>query len=58
MWRELKSGLEALQQGKLQNAVTQWRSSFGDGWGDQATQVLRPLVTLIFKDERVEEPTQ
>lgn len=58
MWRELKSGLESLQQGRLENAVAQWRSSFGNGWGDQATQVLRPLVTLIFKDEHVEEPTQ
>lgn len=58
IWRELKSGLEALRQSNLESAIGQWRTSFKEGWGDQATQVLRPLVTLIFRDERVEEPTQ
>ena len=57
IWRELKSGLERLQTGSVEKAVGHWRSSFKDGWGDQATQVLRPLVTLIFKDEGVEKPS-
>ena len=49
IWRGLKNGLEALKQGNMENAVAQWRFSFADQWGDPATQVLRPLLSLLMK---------
>jgi hypothetical protein len=50
IWRGIKSGLEALNKGGLEDAVAQWRSSFAEQWGDQATQVLRPLSALLLRD--------
>lgn len=50
IWLGVKNGLEALGDGSLENAVAQWRSGFADQWGDQATQVLRPLSALLLRD--------
>lgn len=49
IWRGLKDGLEALQQGSADNAIAQWRFTFAEQWGDPATQVLRALLTLLQK---------
>ncbi len=50
IWRGLKDGLEALGQGSLENATAQWRFSFANHWGDQATQILRPLMTELLRN--------
>jgi hypothetical protein len=50
IWRGVKNGLEALNHGNMEDAIMQWRFSFADHWGDQATQVLRPLGTLLLRD--------
>lgn len=50
IWRGLKDGLEALAAGSLENAIAQWRFSFANQWGDQATQVLRPLMTVLLRN--------
>jgi hypothetical protein len=49
IWRGAKDGLEALRKGNLENAVTQWRFSFANEWGEPATHVLRPLMMLLYK---------
>jgi hypothetical protein len=50
IWRGVKSGLESLSKGGLEDAIAQWRFSFVAQWGDQATQVLRPLSALLLRD--------
>jgi hypothetical protein len=50
IWRGIKTGLAALNNGSLEDAVAQWRMSFAEQWADQATQVLRPLSALLLRD--------
>ncbi len=48
VYGELWGGLQLWRQGRAQDAVWEWRFSFGVHWSEHATSALRALRTLAF----------
>jgi hypothetical protein len=51
MYRDLKNGLFYWDKGERQNAVFQWKTSFGFHWGRHATSALRVLHCFETNEE-------
>ncbi len=51
IWRDLSTGLAALRDRSIEDAIEEWRFSFAYHWGlRHATHVLNPLVVLLLRD--------
>jgi hypothetical protein len=52
IWGDLKHGMLVLAKDDASNAICEWRFSFFFHWGPHhATHLLRPLLSLVFKEE-------
>jgi len=58
-WRDLKTGLNAANAGKLVNAVCDWRFSFETHWGPfHGTHTISPLFRLCIGEDAILKKSQ
>jgi hypothetical protein len=51
VWRDLRRGLDALDDGRPGDAAWEWKFGFDSHWGEHATDALRVLHRVVTRDE-------